>query len=394
MARIQASSALSRLRVLDLTRVRAGPICARHFADFGADVIKVETAGDEDLGGARHGSDFQSLHRNKRSITLDLKAAAGIELFRKLVKTADVVIENYRPDVKDRLGIDYASLRAINPRIVLASISGFGQDGPYRDRPGFDQIAQGLCGLMSVTGFADQGPLRAGAAVADVTAGLLAALGIMTALAEREVTGEGQWVQSNLLQAGITLLDFQAARYTMSGEVPGQVGNDHPTSMPTSAYRTADGHLNVAASGTAIWLRLCEAIGRPDLPRDARFLSADDRSRNRAALADELNAALSARTSAEWVDRLNAAGVPCGPIYSMDQVFADPQVQHLKATARVEHPILGSLDILAQPIKLSRTPAAVVTATPERGAHTDEVLRELGLADADIQALRADRIVV
>jgi formyl-CoA transferase len=394
MARIQASSALSRLRVLDLTRVRAGPICARHFADFGADVIKVETAGDEDLGGARHGSDFQSLHRNKRSITLDLKAPAGIELFRKLVKTADVVIENYRPDVKDRLGIDYASLRAINPRIVLASISGFGQDGPYRDRPGFDQIAQGLCGLMSVTGFADQGPLRAGAAVADVTAGLLAALGIMTALAEREVTGEGQWVQSNLLQAGITLLDFQAARYTMSGEVPGQVGNDHPTSMPTSAYRTADGHLNVAASGTAIWLRLCEAIGRPDLPKDARFLSADDRSRNRAALADELNAALSVHTSAEWVGRLNAAGVPCGPIYSMDQVFADPQVQHLKATARVEHPILGSLDILAQPIKLSRTPAAVVTATPERGAHTDEVLRELGMTEAEIQALRTDRIVV
>jgi formyl-CoA transferase len=394
MARIQASSALSRLRVLDLTRVRAGPICARHFADFGADVIKVETAGDEDLGGARHGSDFQSLHRNKRSITLDLKAPAGIELFRKLVKTADVVIENYRPDVKDRLGIDYASLRAINPRIVLASISGFGQDGPYRDRPGFDQIAQGLCGLMSVTGFADQGPLRAGAAVADVTAGLLAALGIMTALAEREVTGEGQWVQSNLLQAGITLLDFQAARYTMSGEVPGQVGNDHPTSMPTSAYRTADGHLNVAASGTAIWLRLCEAIGRPDLPKDARFLSADDRSRNRAALADELNAALSVHTSAEWVGRLNAAGGPCGPIYSMDQVFADPQVQHLKATARVEHPILGSLDILAQPIKLSRTPAAVVTATPERGAHTDEVLRELGMTEAEIQALRTDRIVV
>jgi crotonobetainyl-CoA:carnitine CoA-transferase CaiB-like acyl-CoA transferase len=299
-----------------------------------------------------------------------LKAPAGIELFRKLVKTADVVIENYRPDVKDRLGIDYASLRAINPRIVLASISGFGQDGPYRDRPGFDQIAQGLCGLMSVTGFADQGPLRAGAAVADVTAGLLAALGIMTALAEREVTGEGQWVQSNLLQAGITLLDFQAARYTMSGEVPGQVGNDHPTSMPTSAYRTADGHLNVAASGTAIWLRLCEAIGRPDLPKDARFLSADDRSRNRAALADELNAALSVHTS------------------------ADPQVQHLKATARVEHPILGSLDILAQPIKLSRTPAAVVTATPERGAHTDEVLRELGMTEAEIQALRTDRIVV
>jgi formyl-CoA transferase len=394
MPRIQASTALSRLRVLDLTRVRAGPVCARHFADFGADVIKIETTGDEDLGGARHGPDFQSLHRNKRSMTLDLKSEAGIGIFRDLVKTADVVIENYRPDVKDRLGIDYQSLRAINPRIVLASISGFGQDGPYRDRAGFDQIAQGLCGLMSVTGFPDQGPLRAGAAVADVTAGLLAALGIMTALHERDQTGEGQWVQSNLLQAGITLLDFQAARYTMSGEVPPAVGNDHPTSMPTSAYRTADGHLNVAASGSVMWQRLCDAIGRPELVKDERFAKAELRAANRAALADELNAALSKRRSAEWVELLNAAGVPCGPIYAMDEVFADPQVKHLGATASVEHPTLGTLNILNQPIRLSRTPAAVVTPTPERGDHTDEVLGELGLDAARIARLRADKVVI
>jgi len=394
MPRIQASTALSRLRVLDLTRVRAGPVCARHFADFGADVIKIETTGDEDLGGARHGPDFQSLHRNKRSMTLDLKSEAGIGIFRDLVKTADVVIENYRPDVKDRLGIDYQSLRAINPRIVLASISGFGQDGPYRDRAGFDQIAQGLCGLMSVTGFPDQGPLRAGAAVADVTAGLLAALGIMTALHERDQTGEGQWVQSNLLQAGITLLDFQAARYTMSGEVPPAVGNDHPTSMPTSAYRTADGHLNVAASGSVMWQRLCDAIGRPELVKDERFAKAELRAANRAALADELNSALSKRRSAEWVELLNAAGVPCGPIYAMDEVFADPQVKHLGATASVEHPTLGTLNILNQPIRLSRTPAAVVTPTPERGDHTDEVLGELGLDAAQIARLRADKVVI
>jgi formyl-CoA transferase len=394
MPKIQASTALSRLRVLDLTRVRAGPVCARHFADFGADVIKIETTGEEDLGGARHGPDFQNLHRNKRSITLDLKADQGIALFRELVKTADVVIENYRPDVKDRLGIDYASLRAINPRIVLASISGFGQDGPYRARPGFDQIAQGLCGLMSVTGFAGQGPLRAGAAVADVTAGLLAALGIMTALQERDVTGEGQWVQSNLLQAGITLLDFQAARYTMSGEVPPQVGNDHPTSMPTSAYRTADGYINVAASGTAIWKRLCEAVGRPELITDPRFARAEDRATHRAALADELNAALSKASSAQWVEQLNDAGVPCGPIHAMDDVFADPQVQHLKASVAVEHPTLGTLNLLNQPITLSRTPAALVTATPERGEHTDEVLRELGLSDAQITTLRGAGVVL
>jgi formyl-CoA transferase len=388
MPRIQASSALSRLRVLDLSRVRAGPVCARHFADFGADVIKVETAGDEDLGGARHGSDFQNLHRNKRSIAIDLKSPAGKKVFLTLVKTADVVIENYRPDVKDRLGIDYTSLKAINPRIILASISGFGQDGPYRDRPGFDQIAQGLCGIMSVTGFAGQGPMRAGAAVADVTAGLQAALGIMTAIVERETTGEGQWVQSNLLQAGLTLLDFQAARFTMDGKVPPQVGNDHPTSMPTSAYRTADGFINVAAAGSAIWKRLCDAIGRPDLMNDPRFASADGRASHRAALADEINAVLATRPSLEWVESLNAAGVPCGPIHSMDEVFADAQVKHLNAAVAVEHPTLGTLNILNQAIKLSRTPGAVVTATPERGEHSDEILGEIGLSAAEVADLR------
>lgn len=394
MARIQASNALSNLRVLDLSRVRAGPVCARHFADFGADVIKVETTGEEDLGGAREGSDFQNLHRNKRSITLDLKASQGIALFLKLVATADVVIENYRPDVKDRLGIDYASLRQVNPRIILASISGFGQDGPYRDRPGFDQIAQGLCGLMSVTGFPEHGPLRAGAAVADVTAGLLAALGIMTALHERERTGEGQWVQSNLLQAGITLLDFQAARYTMAGEVPPQVGNDHPTSMPTSAYRTADGFINVAASGTAIWKRLCEAIGEPALIDDDRFSTAQGRSANRKALAERINAALASRNSTEWVEVLNAAGVPCGPIHRMDAVFADPQVKHLQATASVQHPTLGVQQVLSPAIRLSRTPAAVVSATPDRGEHTPEVLSELGLSSAEIAALRQQGVIL
>jgi formyl-CoA transferase len=389
MPRIQASSALSRLRVLDLSRVRAGPVCARHFADFGADVIKVETAGDEDLGGARHGSDFQNLHRNKRSIAIDLKSPAGKNVFLTLVRTADVVIENYRPDVKDRLGIDYASLREINPRIILASISGFGQDGPYRDRPGFDQIAQGLCGIMSVTGFAGQGPMRAGAAVADVTAGLQAALGIMTAIVERETTGEGQWVQSNLLQAGLTLLDFQAARYTMDGQVPPQVGNDHPTSMPTSAYRTADGFINVAAAGSAIWKRLCDAIGRPDLMSDPRFENAQGRATHRTALAEEINAVLASRPSLEWVESLNAAGVPCGPIHAMDDVFADAQVRHLNAAVAVEHPTLGTLNILNQAIKLSRTPGAVVTATPERGEHSDEILGEIGLSAAQVAELRA-----
>ena len=393
MPRISGSPALERFRVLDLTRVRAGPSCVRQLADFGADVIKIESTRAEDMGGPRDGPDFQNLHRNKRSLTLDLKAPRGREVFLRLVQTADVVVENFRPDVKDRLGIDYETLRNVNRRIVLASVSGFGQDGPYRGRPGFDQIAQGLSGIMSVTGQPGGGPMRVGCAVADVGAGLLAALGILTALLEREVSGEGQWVQSSLLQAAIQLLDFQAARYTMLGEVAEQQGNDHPTSMPTSAYKTADGYMNVAASGSTMWKRLCDAIGRPELNAHPDYADADGRARNRKALNVEIERELARKTTAEWVEILNQAGVPCGPIHRMDQVFADPQVRHLGVAAEVEHPKLGRYRIINQPVKLSRTPARLVTATPERGAHTDEVLREAGYDDAAIADLRKQGII-
>src|SRR2546429_4833009 len=359
MPKISASTALSRLRILDLSRVRAGPTCVKQFADFGADVIKIESPPgvdpNEAMGGPREGPDMQNLHRNKRAMTLNLKLPEAREVLARLVKTADVVVENSRPDVKDRLGIDYKSLERINPRIILASISGFGQDGPSRDRPGFDQIAQGMSGLMSVTGAPGQGPVRTGAAIADRGAGLSAALGIMTALLEREASGRGQWVQSSLLQAGIALLDFQAARYLMKGEVPPQVGNDHPTSMPTSAYKTADGYINVAASGDGMWTRICQLFGREDLARDARFKSNELRARNRAALNAEMNKALATRSSAEWIEALNKIGVPCGPIYKMDQVFADPQVKHLGVAAEVNHPRLGRYKILNQAVKLSRT---------------------------------------
>jgi len=397
MPAIAASPALSRFRILDLSRVRAGPTCVKQLADFGADVIKIESPPgvdpNEGMGGPRDGPDMQNLHRNKRSMTLNLKLAEAREVLARLVKSADVVVENYRPDVKFRLGIDFSSLEKINPRIILASISGFGQDGPYRDRPGFDQIAQGMSGLMSVTGEPGRGPMRTGAAIADMAAGLFAALGIMTALLERESSGKGQWVQSSLLQAGIALCDFQAARYLMKGEVPPQVGNDHPTSMPTSAYKTADGYINVAASGDGMWQRLCKAIGREDLHSSHDFNSNEKRAENRGKLNALLNQSLAKKTSAEWIDALNAAGVPCGPIYSMDRVFADPQVRHIGAAAEVDHPRLGRFRILNQAVKLSRTPASMKTPTPELGAHTDEVLSELGYSSSEIQLLRKTGVV-
>jgi formyl-CoA transferase len=397
MTHIPASTALARFRVLDLSRVRAGPTCVKQLADFGADVIKIESPpgvdANEGMGGPREGPDFQNLHRNKRAMTLNLKLPGGREVFARLAAKADVVVENYRPDVKFRLGVDYESLKAINPRVILASISGFGQDGPYRERPGFDQIAQGMSGLMSVTGIPGQGPMRTGAAIADVSAGLFAALGILTALLEREVSGQGQWVQASLLMSGIALLDFQAARYLMDGEVPRQVGNDHPTSMPTSAYATADGYINVGASGEGMWKRLCAAIARPELLQRAEFEGGANRAANRAALNAELNAAFAVKNSGEWIAILNEAGVPCGPIYSVDQVFADAQVQHLQAAAKVKHPVLGEIRLVNQAVGLSRTPATMVSATPGIGQHTDEVLAEAGYGAAEIAALRKNKVI-
>jgi crotonobetainyl-CoA:carnitine CoA-transferase CaiB-like acyl-CoA transferase len=369
----------------------------KQFADFGADVIRIEappgSGRAELMTGTRDGADMLNLHRNKRLMTLDLKAPRGREVLERLVRSADVLVENYRPDVKQRLGIDYDTLSALNPRIVLASISGFGQDGPYRDRPGFDQVAQGMCGLMSVTGRPGEGPMRVGAAVADVATGLYAALGVMTALFERQRSGRGQWVQASLLRSGLGLMDFQAARYLVDGVVPGQAGNDHPTSMPTSAYATADGHVNVAAGGQAIWLRLCEAIGRPDLAADPRFAREADRSRNRQALNEALAAVFATRGSAEWIERLNAAGVPGGPIYTVDQVFADPQVVHDAMAAELDHPARGTVRVLAPAAKLSRTPGRLERALGAAGEDTDDVLAELGYGADEIASLRADGVV-
>jgi formyl-CoA transferase len=387
---------LSRFKVIDLTRARAGPTAARHFADWGADVIKVEMPFGEDaepLGGDRQGPDFFNLHRNKRSITLNLKAAEGVAVLKKLAAGADVLIENYRPDVKHRLGIDYETLRAINPRLVYVSLSGFGQDGPYANRPGFDQIAQGMGGLMSITGLPGQGPVRVGIPIADLSSGNYAAMGAFIALIERETSGEGQWVQTSLLQSQISMLDFQAARWTVAGDVPGQAGNDHPTSIPTGVFPTSDGHINIAASGQNIFKRLCQAIDAEGLPADPDFANDVQRSKNRVRLNAEIGERTKQYGSRELVERLNAAGVPSGPIYSIEQAFGDPQVKHLGIAVPMPHPTRGPVAVVDQAVKLSRTPSTIDRPTPALGQHTDEVLGELGYDAAAIAELRRAKVI-
>jgi crotonobetainyl-CoA:carnitine CoA-transferase CaiB-like acyl-CoA transferase len=397
MTRPVPSSALSNLRVLDLTRVRAGPTCCRIFADFGADVIKIEApAGvdpNEGMSGARSGSDMQNLHRNKRSMTLNLKSPKGLAVFKKMVATADVVVENFRPDVKARLGIGYDDLKAINPRIILASISGFGETGPYRERAGFDQIAQGMGGLMWVTGLPEQGPVRAGIAVADSSAGLYAAIGILIALGERDRSGEGQWVRSSLLQAQIAMMDFQAARYLIDGVVPPQAGNDHPYTTPMGVVRTLDGFINIGVGGQGQWTAFCRAIDGAELANHPDFATQEKRFRNRSALNEKLAAIFITRSSQDWLQILEDAGVPAGPIYKMDEVFADPQVRHLGIAVPVATEGKGEMTLVAQPIDMSRTPPAILSLLPEAGANNDEILKELGFDQAEIESLREDKVL-
>lgn len=383
---------LGHISVIDLTRARSGPTCVRQLADMGAQVIKVEQPNDEE-GTSRHHFDFQNLHRNKRSLVLNLKDARGKDILKKLVQRADVLVENYRPDVKKRLGIDYTDLKPLNPRLIYASISGFGQTGPYKNRPGYDQIAQGMGGLMSITGQPGSGPWRVGIPVADLSAGLLAAQGILVALVERECSGEGQWVHTSLLEAMVSMLDFQATRWLIGKEVPPQAGNNHPTSIPTGAFKVKDGHINIASGGQHMWKRLCSVLEAHELYEDERFSSPGKRSRNRDELTVEMEKRLTQKTAAEWIEALNTAGVPSGPILSIDQVFDNEQVQHLGLATPIGHPQLGEIQVLGLPVTLSRTPGGVRTPTPEKGEHSEEILRELGLSAEDIQQLREDEVV-
>ena len=392
-----ASAALNRFTVLDLTRVRSGPTCVRQLADWGANVIKVEMpenlTGGEQMGGARENSDFQNLHRNKRSLSLNLKDPDGLAVFKKLAKTADVIIENFRPNVKCRLGIDYESLRSENPGLVYASISGFGQTGPYAHRPGFDQIAQRMGGFMSITGIPGQGPLRAGLPIADLTAGMFAAQGILVALLEREASGEGQWLSTSLLQAQIFMLDFQAARWLVDGHIPTQAGNNHPTSIPTGVFETSDGQMNISVTGTAIWSRFCMALGIEELINHPDYATEEKRSANRDPLNDIIVDIVCTKPTETWIEILNEKGVPCGPIYTIDQVFDDPQVKHLNLTDTVTSSELGEMRFVTQPINMSRTPSSLAAPPPTCGQHSDEILRDIGYSDDAIADLRKRDVV-
>mgnify|MGYP000709318272 CR=1 FL=1 len=392
---------LAHITILDATRVRAGPTAIRTFADLGARVIKLEIppgapGGDDMIGGRDHNrADYENLHRNKESLTLNMKTEEGRRILSELVREADVFIENYRPDVKYRLGIGPDDLRAINPRLVYASISGFGQDGPYANWPGFDSIAQGMGGLMSVTGEPGRGPMRVGIPLADLCAGHFCAQAIMAALLERSVSGEGQWVQTSLLEAQIAMLDFQAAQWLIDHKVPKSTGNEHPLTVPTGVFATQDGYINLAAIGQTMWKRLCGALGLESLITEPGLSSDPERVKQRARVNQCVGDVIRTRSTAHWTEVLLKAGVPCGPIYSVDHMFEDPQVRHLGMAQAMHHPELGDIEVVALPMQFSRHPRAGIPmrAAPEQGDQTDAILTGLGYSPEQIAQLRAQFVV-
>jgi crotonobetainyl-CoA:carnitine CoA-transferase CaiB-like acyl-CoA transferase len=387
---------LSHIRVLDLTHARAGPAAVRLLADWGADVIKIEPPGEGgSVTGARRGPDEQNLHRNKRSLTLNLKHPQGLEVFMELARGADVIVENFKSEVKHRLGVDYDAVRAENPAIIYASISGFGQDGPYGERAGVDQIIQGMSGLMSVTGEPDGGPMRVGIAISDTSAGMFLGQGILLALLHRERTGEGQWVHTSLLEAMMNKLDFQAARYTMSGEVPTAQGNDHPYHVPMGTFRSADGLVNIAAPSGRLWQRFCDALGARELFDNPDYASGRERAARKQQLKADINRVTCEHTTSELVRVLNAAGVPCGPINDIGEAFEDAQVKHLKMARPAPHGQLGDLMLVRSPINLSAFPQAerFERAAPDPGEDGAAVLAELGLDAQRIRALQDEGVI-
>ena len=386
---------LSKYTVLDLTRARAGPTAVRQMADWGARVIRVEAIDSavNTLGFDRDGYDFQNLHRNKRSITLNLKDERGRKILGALVEKADVLVENFRPDVKKRLRIDHESLKEFNPKLIYASISGFGQSGPYSNRPGLDQIAQGLGGLMSITGQPGQGPMRVGIPIADLSAGIFCALGVVLALLQREDTGVGRWVHTSLLESQIAMLDFRAARWLVDGEVPASVGNDHPTIMPAGVFDTSDGQINIQVSGGKMWQSLCDVLGQSALAEQSEFSSEQQRHINRAELKQQIEHLTRRFSTAELIVLLNDAGVPSGPVNNIKETFSDPQVKDLDMVTAIDHARLGGFDQIRSPINLSGLRRNNNVAAPELGADTDAILAEIGMNAQDIKELHEQGVV-
>jgi crotonobetainyl-CoA:carnitine CoA-transferase CaiB-like acyl-CoA transferase len=384
---------LTGYKVLDLTIARAGPTAVRLLADWGADVVRieptVETGPNSSLSGPNEGSDQQNLHRNKRGLALNLKHPAGAAVFKRMVAKSDIVVENFRSDVKQRLGIEYEDLKKENPGIILASISGFGQTGPYQHRPGVDQIVQGSSGLMSVTGAPGQGPMRAGIAVSDTSAGMFLGQGILLALLHRMKTGEGQWVHTSLLEAMLSKLDFQGSRYTMEGEIAEQEGNFHPTLAPMGMYSASDGYVNLAASSGKMWTNFCDTLDAQYLLDNPQYANGRDRYENREQLNREVNELCQKFSMTELVEKLNAVGVPCGPINNIGEAFEDEQVKHLRMVKPAQHDLRGDLSLVRSPINLSLFPESdrFLCAGPGPGQHSVEVLREFGLDRQEVDEL-------
>ena len=391
---------LDGVRVVDLSRVVAGPYCTMTLGDMGADVVKIEQPGRGDesrafgppfLGG--ESPYYLSINRNKRSCTVDLKREAGRAVVWRLIADADVVIQNFRPGAAARLGLDYDAVAARRPEAVYCSISGFGDGGPDADRPGYDLIVQGESGLMDLTGEPDGPPSRIGTSIADLTAGMMAVQGILLALHARRTTGRGQHVRVAMLDAVASLLTYNAGNYFASGEVPTRRGNDHPSVVPYQTLRARDGWMNLGIANDSLWVRYCDAVGRPDLRDDPRFATAPERVRHRDVLVPIVVEITAGRTVAEWMDVLGAAGVPCGRIRSVAEVCNHPQLTARGKVVEHPHPTAGPVRMIGQPIELSETPARIDRAPPLLGEHTDEVLRAAGCTDEEIRALRADGVV-
>ncbi len=392
--------ALDGIRIIDFSKALAGPYCTMLLADMGAEVIKVEMpgSGDDSRGWGPpfiegEAAYFLSVNRNKKSITLNLKDPKAKEIALKIIEKADIVLESNRPGVMTKLGLDYETVKKINPGIIYCSISGFGQTGPYSKRPGFDQVIQGYGGIMGLTGEKGGGPLKVGIAVTDIATGMFAATGILTALYHRERTGQGQHVDASMLDGQVSWLTYQAGRYLASGNVPQRIGSAHPLIVPYQDFEASDGFINIAAGNDNLWKKFCAVTDLSDIADDPKFATNPKRVENRDEVVEIVSKKINTKTMQEWLDILNDAGVPCGPIYTVDQIFNDPQVLAREMLVEVDHPKCGKIQVTGSPIKLSETPAEITTHPPMLGEHNSSILQEFGFSEEDITKLKEDKVI-